>query len=122
MVVEERTTSAVALLCLLGALAVLAIGGGSATGSAFPGGNGRIAYASDQGGSWDVYSMNSDGSGKRRLTSGAGDSTQPAFSADGQRIAFDSNRAGNWDIYAMNADGSGVTRLTTDPGMDTQPT
>jgi len=122
MVVEERSTTAVAFLCLLGTLAVLASVAASAAGSAFPGGNGKIAYASNQGGSWDVYVMNADGSGKKRLTGGPGDSTQPAFSADGQRIAFASNRAGNWDIYAMNADGSGVTRLTTDPGTDTQPT
>ncbi|HEY5708462.1 MAG TPA: hypothetical protein VIS51_03630 [Solirubrobacterales bacterium] len=102
-------------------LAMLAFGGATASGAAFPGGNGRIAYASNQSGSWDVYAMNADGSGKRQLTSGPGDDTQPSYSADGTRIVFASNRAGNYDVYAMNADGSGVTRLTTDPGSDTQP-
>jgi Tol biopolymer transport system component len=103
-------------------LAVLAVAGGTASGAAFPGANGRIAYASNQSGDWDIYSMNADGSGKRQLTSGPGNDTQPSYSADGTRIVFASNRAGNYDVYAMNADGSGVTRLTTDPGDDTQPT
>jgi Tol biopolymer transport system component len=98
------------------------VGDSLAPGASFPGANGRIAYASNQNGSWDIYLMNADGSGKTRLTNGAGDSTQPSFSADGRRIAFASNRTGNYDIYSMNADGSGVTRLTTDPGVDTQPT
>jgi dipeptidyl aminopeptidase/acylaminoacyl peptidase len=116
----SRSTTAVVFLFLL--LGALALSGPSATGAAFPGENGRIAYASNQNGSWDIYSMNADGSGKRQLTNGPGDSTQPSFSADGQRIAFASNRAGNYDIYTMNADGSAVARLTNDPGADTQPT
>jgi Tol biopolymer transport system component len=114
-----RPTIAIALVSLL---VVLALGNNPAPGASFPGANGRIAYASNQDGNWDIYSMNADGSDKVRLTSGPGDSTQPSFSADGHLIAFASNRAGNYDIYTMNADGSGVTRLTTDPGVDTQPT
>jgi Tol biopolymer transport system component len=117
---RPRPTIAVALT-LLALLSVLAAGGGQATGSAFPGANGRIAYASNEGGSWDVYSMNPDGSGKRQLTADPGDDTQPSYSPDGSRIAFASNRGGNFDIYAMNSDGSGVVRLTTDPGVETQP-
>jgi Tol biopolymer transport system component len=110
-----------AALTALLLLAFVALGGSSAPAASFPGANGRIAYASNQSGSWQVYTMNADGSGKTQLTAGPGDSTQPSFSADGGRIAFASNRAGSYDIYTMNADGSGVTRLTSDPGADTQP-
>ena len=114
-----RSTGVVAILCLsLGALALSP----SAQGAAFPGANGRIAYASNESGNWEIYSMDADGSGKERLTGGPGDSTQPSFSADGNRIAFASNRTGNWDIFTMNAGGDEVTQLTTDPGADTQPT
>jgi Tol biopolymer transport system component len=115
----SRPTIAVALVALL--LAVLATGGSPAPGAAFPGANGRIAYASSQGGNWDIYSMNADGSGQIRLTTDPGADTQPSFSPDGTKIAFASNRSGNWDIYSMNADGSGQIRLTTDPGAETQP-
>jgi Tol biopolymer transport system component len=111
---------AFALTALL-PLAAFALGGGSAPAATFPGANGRIAFASNQGGNWDVYTMNADGSGVVRLTSDPGVDTQPSFSPDGRRVAFASNRSGNFDVYTMNADGSGVTRLTTDPGVDTQP-
>lgn len=101
---------------------MLAAGGGPADGAAFPGADGRIAYASNQSGNWDIYTMNADGSDQRRLTTDPANDTQPSFSADGTKIAFASDRAGNYDVYTMNADGSGVVRLTTDPGVDTQPT
>ncbi len=74
----SRPTIAVALVSLL--LAALAVGSGPAPGAAFPGASGRIAYASNQGGSWDIYSMNADGSGKAALTTTPGDDTQPSFS------------------------------------------
>jgi Tol biopolymer transport system component len=116
----SKPTIAVALVSLL-LLAIFAVGGSPAPGAAFPGANGRIAYASNQGGSWDIYTMNVDGSGVARLTTDPGNDTQPSFSADGRRIAYASNQNGSWDIYTMNVDGSGVARLTTDPGEDTQP-
>jgi TolB protein len=114
----SRIAFALAPLLLL---AAFALGGGPAPAATFPGANGRIAFASNQGGNWDVYTMNADGSGVVRLTTDPGVDTQPSFSPDGQRIAFASDRAGNYDVYTMNADGSGVVRLTTDPGVDTQP-
>jgi Tol biopolymer transport system component len=114
-----RPTIAVALVALL--LAVLAAGESPAPGASFPGANGRIAYASNQSGNWDIYSMSPDGSGKKQITSGPGNDTQPSYSADGRRIVFSSNRAGSYDVYTMNADGSEITRLTTDPSGDVQP-
>jgi TolB protein len=55
----------------------------------------------------EVWVMNADGSGQRRLASG-----QPsAWSPDGRKIAF--TGAGIPGIYVMNADGTGQRRLTT---------
>lgn len=116
---SRPTSRTIAVLCLL--LGTFALAGASAQGAAFPGGNGRIAYASTQNGNWDIYSMNADGSGKTRLTSGPGNDVEPSFSADGRRIVFASNRAGSYDIYAIDADGSDLTRLTADPANDRQP-
>jgi type II secretory pathway pseudopilin PulG len=83
----------------------------------------RIAFASsrDSGIFYEVYGMNMDGTGLKRLTtSGCGppyamNNWQPAFSGDGTRIAFASSRDGGafWEIYVMNADGSDQRRLTT---------
>jgi TolB protein len=119
--VRAPNPKTVAALVALLLLAVLAPGGGSAAAATFTGANGKIAFASNRGGNWDIYTMNADGSGVTRLTTDPGVDTQPSFSPDGRRIAFASNRSGNFDIYTMNADGSDVVRLTTDPGVETQP-
>ena len=77
---------------------------------------GRIAFISNRGGDYEIYSMNADGSGVVQLTDDDFGGEQPAWSPDGRRIAFASERDGDWDIYVMDADGSGVVRLTdSDP-------
>jgi Tol biopolymer transport system component len=82
---------------------------------------GRIAFASKRDGNWEIYVMNTDGSGQINLTNNPADDRWPSWSPDGKRIAFASNRDGNWEIYVMNADGSGVTRLTNNPGGNFDP-
>ena len=69
----------------------------------------------------DIYVMNADGSGKRRLTHDARSNAEPAWSPDGRRIAFKSSRDGNSEIYVMNADGSGKRNLTRNPARDGRP-
>jgi TolB protein len=106
---------------------VVALGGLAFAGSAqaaFPGLNGRIAFAqgvvaqdpfsfTDQ-----IVSVNPDGSAPANLSN---DSSQfdntPVYSADGKMIAF--SRASDFSspgaIWVMNADGSGKRQLTTPP-------
>ena len=69
----------------------------------------------------DIYVMNADGSGRRKLTHNARYNAEPAWSPDGQKIAFRSTRNGNRDIYVMNADGSGKRNLTRNPARDGSP-
>jgi Tol biopolymer transport system component len=69
----------------------------------------------------DIYVMNADGSGKRRLTHDARQNAEPAWSPDGRKIAFVSGRDGNAEIYVMNADGSGKRNLTRNPARDRSP-
>ena len=62
----------------------------------------------------DIYIMNADGSGVKRLTDTPGYDGGPFFSPDGQRIIWrrfteDGLTA---DIHTMNLDGGGVRRLT----------
>jgi TolB protein len=83
----------------------------------------RIAFASDRaGGEQEVYVMNADGSGLRRLTRTARHviDTTPAWSPDGRRIVFASTRAGhfNLELFSMRSDASGLRRLTRTAGSD----
>jgi TolB protein len=105
------------------ALALLAAGLVLARGSpaAFPGGNGKIAWATSRNANYEIYDANPDGSALTRLTTDPAADTDPAWSKDGKRIAFTSNRGGSDDIWVMSADGSGQTRLTTDPQNDVNP-
>ena len=89
--------------------------------AAFPGENGKIAFASNRDGNYEIYVMNADGSDQTRLTFNEADDQAPSWSSDGSRIVFCSNRDGNYEIYVMNADGSGQTRLTFNEADDVDP-
>ncbi|MDP2949524.1 MAG: PxKF domain-containing protein [Chloroflexota bacterium] len=112
-----RKLMVLALLAV--ALAAGPVVGPSPAESAFPGANGKIVFASDRDGNWEIYVMNADGSGQVKLTNNLADDQFPAWSADGTKIAF----SRDCDIYVMNADGSGQTNLTNDLlTCDGQPT
>ena len=70
---------------------------------------------------YQIWLVNADGTGKRKLTTAPRDSWSPDWSPDGKRIAFASQRDGNYEIYVMNADGSDQRRLTRDPADDYHP-
>ena len=72
---------------------------------------------------YEIYVMNADGSGSRRLTHNRAYDGEPAWSPDGRKIAFRSTRrvGGNREIYVMNADGSGKRNLTRNPAQDGRP-
>jgi len=82
---------------------------------------GKIAFASDRDGNFEIYSMDADGGGQIRLTENPGEDFSPAWSPDGTRLAFVSSRDGNAEIYVMNADGTGQTRLTDNTAGDISP-
>jgi TolB protein len=71
----------------------------------------QIAFMSNRDGSWEIYLMNLDGSGLKRLTNNAANDGLPTWSPNGKTIAFVSNQGGAWAVWAMNADGSNTRRL-----------
>jgi Tol biopolymer transport system component len=68
-----------------------------------------IAFASDRGGTYGIYTMSPLGKNVTEVTS---DGTQPNWSPDGKKLVF---VRGN-DIWVINANGSHPTKLTTHPG------
>jgi len=65
-----------------------------------------IAFMSEDDGNWDVYVMESNGTGRKQLTVDPTADGLPTWSPDGRTIAFVSDRSGEWAMWAMNADGS----------------
>jgi TolB protein len=78
--------------------------------------SGTIAFVSERDGNAEIYTINVDGTGLRRLTNDAGKDVNPAWSPDGRLIAFSSDRDGSMKLYVMNADGSNVVRKTSGAG------
>ena len=92
--------------------------------AAFPGENGRIAFASNRisgpgvdnpEADYEIFTMNPDGTKLKQLTKNNADDGEPAWSPNGKQIAFTSGRDNNDEIYTMNADGSNQTNRTKAP-------
>lgn len=74
--------------------------------------DGRIVFASQRTGVWQIYSMNADGSDQKALTNQPGINNYRPFPSPDGRIVFVSDRYLKPHIFSMNADGSNVERLT----------
>lgn len=65
------------------------------------------------GGGWNIYVIDADGSNLRRVTNHPFTDVSPRWSPDGQLIAFSSNRYGSYDIFAQDLLGTKVVRITS---------
>jgi TolB protein len=75
----------------------------------------KIAFTSYRAGSYDIYTMNADGSGKTQLTDGPAAEIGAVWSPDGKKLVFLRTGAnGSTGLYVMNADGTGKVTLDTD--------
>jgi TolB protein len=70
-----------------------------------PIGQGSVAFTAWEGDQPNIYLMNADGSGKKRLIAQA---SEPAFSPDGKRLAY----------YSWRSDALGLRILEVDSGKD----
>ena len=83
--------------------------------------NNQIAFSSSKDGSPEIYVMNLNGSGSKKLTKSLGIDVSPVFSPDGSQIAFVSDRGGTPQIYIMDSDGTRIRRLTFEGVYNTSP-
>lgn len=78
----------------------------------------RLAFSSYRDGNSEIYVVDRDGSGLRRLTSHPAIDTTPTWSPTGQQIAWTSDRGGSPNIWVMNADGTQPRQLTREGHAD----
>ncbi len=119
----SRSTLSAAMLA---AVLLLAAGRVSANDSAE---SGRIAIVGNQSGSFQLYTMNPDGTHMVQITSldsTTFESWLPDFSPSGRQLTFsygviDSLGNGSVEIYKINVDGTALTQLTYDGMFDWAP-
>jgi len=83
----------------------------------YPGENGRIAFTGHFTGTWQLYTMNPDGSDVVQVTT-LPPTENPAwfqdYSPDGKQLVFCHDMSGAIEVYVINADGTGLTQVTHD--------
>lgn len=105
---------------------LLTVTGGSLTQSKFivscPGSAaGQVAFTTDRDGNDEIYLVNADGTGLRRLTTHPAADLQPTWAPDGSKLAFASDRGGISNIYVMDANGKNIINLSQGGGDDFLP-
>ena len=84
----------------------------------------KLAVALSTTGNTQIFQVNADGSGLRRLTQGSSIDTEPAYSPDGSSIYFTSDRGGAPQIYKMPVNGESAgsaQRVTFTGNYNTSP-
>jgi WD40 repeat protein len=85
---------------------------GESAGKASWSADGRtVTYSTDADGDSDIWSINLDGTGQRKLTDNSSTDALAAWSPDGQYIYFLSDRKGGWGIWVMRPDGTEARKI-----------
>ncbi len=120
--VIAATAGAIALSAL-----VWTVSGAAPAVATAPGANGAIVFAKEVNRDFELFGVEADGTGERRLTNLNGDAVHPDWSPDGRRIVFEFDHKHAkprpyCSIALINADGSGLTDLASGPrNCDNQP-
>jgi Tol biopolymer transport system component len=88
--------------------------------------NTKIVFSSNTDGFYQIYTINPDGTGLKKITNGDGNNYHAFFSPDSEKIVFSSTRdnpSSNFafEIYTMNSDGTNALRLTNNTDIDYLP-
>lgn len=85
--------------------------------------DGRIAFASNRSGHWELWLAEPNGSNPRPITRFAHAIVgAPRWSPDGTRLAFDARPDGHTDVHLLEIASGTVTRLTNLPSDEWAPT
>lgn len=73
----------------------------------------RIAFASDRGGSWDIWIIDLKGGQPVQVTHGPADEIHPSWSPDGNRLIYSSLPAGSgqWELWITDAMADGKRKF-----------
>ena len=66
---------------------------------------------------YDIWVVNSDGSGAKNLTNGKFNNQNPYWPTE-DIILFESDRGGDWDIYSISPSGGNLKKLTNTSAID----
>ena len=80
-----------------------------------------IAFQSSRDGNFEIYVMDMDGTGQRRITNSPSNDISPSLSPDDTTILFASDRSGNWEIYSVRTRGGEPGVLTGGQGANSAP-
>jgi Tol biopolymer transport system component len=80
-----------------------------------------IVFQSSRDSNFEIYVMNMDGTGQRRITNSPSNDISPSLSPDDTTILFASDRSGNWEIYSVRSNGGEPKALTTGQGSNSAP-
>jgi TolB protein len=78
----------------------------------------KLAFMSNRDGNPEIYVINRDGSGLRRITNHPNADVTPTWSPTGTQIAFTSDRGGTPQVYIVNVDGTGLLRISQESYCD----
>jgi Tol biopolymer transport system component len=76
----------------------------------------RIAFSSEEAGTRQIYVMNADGTGKRRISSDEYEARDPDWSPDGRMLAYVGfGRGTRRNVFVLNLSTGEVRQLTHEP-------
>jgi Tol biopolymer transport system component len=73
----------------------------------------KLVFISTHDGDPEIFVMNADGTGLKKLTDNSAVDAAPSWSPDGGKIVFTSDRSGAFELYRMNSDGSQQQMIPT---------
>jgi Tol biopolymer transport system component len=82
-----------------------------------------VAIQSYAGGTFHIWTMRPDGTGRKQITFGHGDDREPKLSPDGKTIAFSSDRdfKGSYDIWTVEVASGKLRQITSSEADEFEP-
>jgi Tol biopolymer transport system component/imidazolonepropionase-like amidohydrolase len=81
----------------------------------------KIAFQAYRSSTWQIWTVNADGTDLKPVTSSPFDDREPAWSPDGSTIAFSSDRSGNYDVWVLTLATGALRQVTKAPSNEFNP-